>query len=575
MRAPLCLLAGSFLLGALAAIPGAHAETDPFRGDSRLDRKVTVRAEGIAVGALLPRITRACGVPLTVDAETSDEKVMVFGPARPLRELLDDLAALMGGRWEDTPPGPYRLVKDPAVRKLQDELVRGPERRMMAQMDAQARALRESRRQVEARPAGDPLRERLLDPKARFGTQAYALLSLEQRRRLFERGHLRVFFTDLRPELQAVFLEGLRKAEAEAEAVIIRGMQYARARRRNPPDLYFDLNRPSSFRRREGKGKAHLRVFPGADHVAALEDSVQFPPVRGNPYTGEPVPRAAVLPRPGPADPTLEWCDRLRAFSERSGAPVLADYSRLRVRPPVGGEPAEGDGPAAELDRFCREAGALWWTRGKAVLFRHRDWFLRRLYEPPDRWLDATLAALRSRGDAVTIGDILRLDDLTWRQQLGVMALGSDWGAFPGAFRFYEERWIGLPELLEMLNGRSGGAGLRNVKVLDYRAIDEVEARNRGYEAMTLRFERMTPNQRKLIVPFLAAQRGDLDGLQVETFTVTFNAGEPTSHKKQIRHVPIEIEWRLRGGRGRYEGLFLPLTIPNDRRERTLVEPAG
>jgi hypothetical protein len=103
-----------------------------------------------------------------------------------------------------------------------------------------------------------------------------------------------------------------------------------------------------------------------------------------------------------------------------------------------------------------------------------------------------------------------------------------------------------------------------------------VQVRNRAYETMTLQYERMRPDQRALILPFLAAQPQDLDGLRVETFSVTVTAGEPTSHKRNHRYIPLEITWGMKGGGGRdYDYVFLPLTIPDDRRDRTIVTPAA
>lgn len=250
---------------------------------------------------------------------------------------------------------------------------------------------------------------------------------------------------------------------------------------------------------------------------------------------------------------------------------MVADHSRLSLLPPPGAEPAAGSDPAALLDRFCQPEGALWWARNDTLLFQKRDWFFRRQYEVPDRWLDATIHALKTSGEQATLRDLLRLEELTRRQQIGLHGLAARFGSMPRAFRRYEEREAGLPELLALLKGRRSATAWGRFRLLNPRAMEPVEARNRAYEAMSIKFDVLRPDQRALLLPFLAMQPKEFDGLQLETFQVTVMAGEPTSHKRTHRSLPLEIEWGMRGGGGDYEYLFLPLEIPDDRRSRTLV----
>src|SRR5690242_10885672 len=79
---------------AVAGVTAAAAPVDPLAGDARLAQKVKVTAEGVPVEDLLARLAQKCGVSLAASRETADDKVMLFAPARPLHEVLGDLAAL-------------------------------------------------------------------------------------------------------------------------------------------------------------------------------------------------------------------------------------------------------------------------------------------------------------------------------------------------------------------------------------------------------------------------------------------------------------------------------------------------
>src|SRR5712692_8092811 len=114
--------AGLLLLAAAAATPAAPVK-DPLADDTRLARQVRVTVEGLPVSDLLAQLSTKVGVTLTADAETGDDKVIVFGPARPLRELLADLAALFNDRWERRKAKngvvSYRLIRTFSARQLE------------------------------------------------------------------------------------------------------------------------------------------------------------------------------------------------------------------------------------------------------------------------------------------------------------------------------------------------------------------------------------------------------------------------------------------------------------------------
>src|SRR3712207_3277446 len=72
--------------------PACAAVSDPLAAEPRLEARYRVHAEGIAVGELMARAARSSEVPLSVEPEVADDKVLVFGPPRPLREILADVA---------------------------------------------------------------------------------------------------------------------------------------------------------------------------------------------------------------------------------------------------------------------------------------------------------------------------------------------------------------------------------------------------------------------------------------------------------------------------------------------------
>src|SRR4051812_11617631 len=100
------ILPGTGLLAAIGlTLPrllasAAALQPDPFAGEPRAAQKVTVSAEGLPVTELLALLAQKTGISLSAAPEVADDKVIVFGPACPLREILADIAALFNDRWE-------------------------------------------------------------------------------------------------------------------------------------------------------------------------------------------------------------------------------------------------------------------------------------------------------------------------------------------------------------------------------------------------------------------------------------------------------------------------------------------
>src|SRR5437868_14869100 len=111
------LLAAAMIMALPLRVPAAAPDTvrDPLAEDSRLQRRVALSVEGLPIRDLLSLLSERTGVSLAVASDVADEKALVFGPARPLRDVLADLAALFDCRWARERSGRdstrYRLVR--------------------------------------------------------------------------------------------------------------------------------------------------------------------------------------------------------------------------------------------------------------------------------------------------------------------------------------------------------------------------------------------------------------------------------------------------------------------------------
>ena len=140
---------------------------DVFADNSRMAQKVSVHCEGMAVGELLLLLSQKTGVELAADKLTAEDKVIAFVPARPLRVTLTDLAALFNDAWtrEKGADGKsrYVLTRSLRARAYEESLLKAANNRLIAQLDAQVKALGETPEQLAQRPADDPIRKNLTD----------------------------------------------------------------------------------------------------------------------------------------------------------------------------------------------------------------------------------------------------------------------------------------------------------------------------------------------------------------------------------------------------------------------------
>jgi hypothetical protein len=583
---------GALAVVSLGVVPAAAAQKatkDPLAENPRLAQKVKVTVEGLPVGEVLGLLAAKTGIPLAASREIADDKVIILGPARPLREVLADLAALFNDRWERKKAADhsdrYVLIRDLPAQRYEAALANAVTARMMAQLAEQVRALDETPEQLARRPENDPVRLLLSDEVGRLGTLFYAALSREQREALFASRHLNIPFGALAPEHQGPLREAFARRIA-MEQELARQVQEEHPGRRmrfdRPEDLEkgllrFRIQRTGGFVSvGMALGAIPLAVHVDADdnHVAisgwpvALLDSraVWLLPPHGNPYSGEGVPASAPLPAERAiraAAAQKSWPDWLRNLAETAGVPLMADYYRGKpvARPPddltSAGDP---DPPAAALDTLCQPAGFLWWLRGKTLLLRKRDWFQQQLYEVPDRWMVSTAEHLKTEGGIPTVADALRVLELTSDQIAGLDSLpDGPWVEEPDAL-------TGLRELLAIVQAsprdKTGPlpVGASPAKM---------------GERSAFRFSDLTPGQRCLLLAFLDAQDYPAAPADALGFSVRLSRPPrcPEVTGSGYRYAPVEVEWSFGSDTSRRSlPLDLPASLPEDRRDRTKVE---
>jgi len=546
---------------ALLCAMRAVAES-PWDGDARLQRQVTVEAEGIPIGDLLARLSEKTKVTLSARGDAADAKVIVFARRRPLRHLLADLGALFDFTWERKStnrdaPARYELFQGTTARNREAALARETLARLEAHLARYVAALSLTPEQLAELPDGDPIREFLSAPDNRVGLALYALLTPAQRETLFTRRRLAASYAALTPPQQ--------EAVAAVMRSIIARQQELADRHRNNPNVRIEVPRLEDlpdglvrFRLRYVGGHAALFLsLPGASIPLAQVEarSLWMLPAHGDPYDRDhPAPTA-----PLPAPPAIHTAlnagaalpDRLRRLAENTDFMLLGDYYRSR---PLAGSPPNAeanpdpDTPLGALDALCREPGYLWWRRGKTLLFRKRDWYLQKTLEAPDGFVLALAERINRNGAQLSIADLLRLRALTQAQIAGLTGLVS-----PVAD---ESLLDGLPELLAV------------IAAIPSRRVEE----RLGPEGSGLTASDLPPQSYPLLRAFAAAQDAQVGPDILNTFTLQINrAPRPPLRPGAPAVTRVTLRWRL----GRLNGSYLlacPHALPDDRRTRFRIE---
>ena len=425
------LLAG--FLSRMVSAQTTQADTS-LLDNPRLNQRVIVSAEGIPVGDLLLLLSQKTGVPIKADGFTADDKVIVFGPARPLRDVMADLAALFNDTWLHSRNGDrhsYRLTRNPRERDYETNLAEEMNRRLLAQMQAQVQALEETPLQLAKRPAEDPIRKALSTHSGRAATSIFALLTPVQRRQLLETWQ------------QKLPVSALTEAQKDSVEPLFHGELFHQEPAPGAPDagvpiteipradmdkheVTFTVLKASAVKRQSSVMSIYLSAPTGQNmQVGDFPTEARFVlPSRGNPYTG----KGVKVEKPAlDAQAIFEvregaWPDKLRALAEKTGKPVMADYYRSRPVIVAAEEEARTGGPPAAqaMDGFCKPEGYLWWNRNETLLLRKRDWYNQQLYEIPDRWTLELCRQMEAHKGALTMGDVLRLQELTTNQIAGL-----------------------------------------------------------------------------------------------------------------------------------------------------------
>lgn len=571
---PTALLVLSLFL--LTPIQGQPPPRDPLADDPRLSPRVLLHVEGLPVGDLLAQVREKTGVALAASAEVADEKVMIFGPARPLREQLADMAALLNTTWErKADPGGqprYTLTRSLRARQLEARLSRSETERMLARLEEQVRALDETPRQLERRPKDDPLRARLSDPRSRLGTRLYACLTPPQKELLFSRQRIYIPYTALNAGQKQELGDAFRQIIAEEE-------EFAERQRAEgfgvPVSKVEDLERNGLLFKLMHSSFVQVMVVlnrspSGALLVALMDRKARWPlPAHGDPYTGRPVPSDAVLPEPKATAGAAEekaWPDQLRRLAQESGQPLLADYYRVPPQYREGFDPAATVPTEAEaaLDRLCQSGGYLWWTRGRTLLFRKRDFYSHRRLEVPDRWLLAAIDRLKARGGKPTYADVGRAAELTPDQVMGLDALAGQ----GGLLGVEPDRLPSLRLFLSLVQLAPDATGT---------PVHALAVSRDVLRQISLTYPGLSPAQRRLVPLLLAEEARPLPPEAAPAFSgyLLCPRDETVEQRGDYRFVRILLTWDFnKSSRGDSfpATVSLPMSLPDDRRSRTRIE---
>ena len=619
---------------ATKSAPKEDIDRDVFADDARLQQAVAVHAEGVPVGDLLTQLAQKTGIVLKADMYVADDKVILFSPARPLRDTLRDMAALFNDAWQADPlpdgKTRYTLVRRLKARHYEDGLEQEVNARMMAQMDAQVKALGETPEQLAKRPATDPIRRNLEDPSAhgRQATRLYGQLSREQRRVLFANGAVSASFAGSTPQQQ----EMAREAFGEVVTTLKTLDEKQRA---EFPNVHIVIDTPDILEQRgtrfrltrtnnAGLSATVLQVILGQNTymtMGTFDSGAQWLlPAHGNPYmrpsafseapqgsfhASNPYAlKASPLPASLPAPEAIRkasgegaWVDRLSALAQAADIPILADYYRSPalvhdLTDTKEANVAESNAPEAappsplsSLDALCRPSGYLWWTAGKTLLLRKRDWYAQRRYEVSDAWMRSMAGRLRRQKSVPTYADLSRLLDLTPAQIAGMN--GALEGAGEGMVNL--ETQEGLHELLAWI--QSLKEAWQSLPVGEPAQSDKKPPMPLAAQASQALPPPLTPQQVTLGSAFLNALRQPVTPDAIRGLSALAYCYTPDMLKAAQSPVPlntqINLQWKIEEkGEGKNEGsqvpnvfsqhwiLWLPLQIPADRSDRTKIELA-
>ncbi len=521
---------------------------------------VKVLAEGAPVSDLLALVSKESGVDITAHRDVADDKVVLCGPARPLHDLLSDIAALFNDIWLHTTSADghdhYSLTRNRQAREYETALAQDIRDRMKRQLDA-----------FIAR-AKSP--EPYAYESYRVAAQLLGLLSDDQRNQLLQRRSLNLVFGNLSTIEQRTARQGvsaLYDADAAAAKKNDAGYQRPPSSELEESGIRFQIQSAAS----DDAGKRlHLFLTVGAaysEDFGALDDRIPWLlPSHGDPFTRKPVLQQTSIPTKGQIDSIINENAQpasiivsLEALSAKSGVSIVADYYRSRPAPLPTVDPflVEADSEARRsLDQFGKSQPILWWVHDKTLLVRSRNWYTQRMVEVPDRWLLDLQKQITSQQGAPTYRDLIKLTELTQSQlaglhgpdgadnNIGILGPGTD-----------ENTLGGLLELLAIYKAQYG----TNLK----QPIQGLPASEEDIKRATITFDEIALEDRNLVAAFIQAQPNPVSAAASGSeFLTRLTRGAPQKNQPGA----ISLIWTM----GKYL-LTLPTVPVTDRGYRLEV----
>ena len=382
--------------GALTAVPSTAAPAD-LQADARLKRHIAVRCDGECVSALLAELGRRCGVQLETADRTRDERLVAYVPDAPLRDVMENVAALYRCEWTAVQKDErltYRLSKPERTRRAEDNLRAETLRKLIADLMEQLKS------GPKVRPAQPPFRailpdlapvaESLLPALQRDGYAALQVGDLPIPLRTRIAGSIqqgldshRAFTEELNNKIKANTAPGLPHLAAKVEDARAEECSLIfQLDTGDEPELLLSLRTP---------GGTLFRLV-ATDQLALSTAGVRLYESDTAPDGKSPQPEigAAALPKGATLQKQLDdangdWPVRLRLLSDAAHRSIYADcysyhalgaYSHPRSASlHVGGRSLEE--MIAELcqqplkrNQDGKHQNSFWWKRGDAILIR-------------------------------------------------------------------------------------------------------------------------------------------------------------------------------------------------------------
>lgn len=418
------------LLGGLGLIllwSTVSAQRVDLASDSRLQAKLTVQQPLIPLGELLRLIQQQTETPLFADRALADDKVCLLVYDKPAYEILTRLAETLRYEWDFSVDGKgYRLFQPAGERAREEALRRAYDQ---ARLEQAQKPLREilnlvRRYRYEQLRNLPPSEQERLSPEARFFIQnaspaTVALLQLAGQlteaawRQLFT-GETIVFASRPQPGaqplpewaqrviLQEIVVDSGLPQEIEAQLMLnprTLQLEYALVQRRRGANLASEtMIRAAFWADQSGLSvnlENHIQNRVWREWATAPDALRQL------------TPRERALPAPQPLPESIRNSPlvALIRFAREHKLDLYADAYRIRLATRRNAERT----PRWDIQSLQQ---AVFWLRvdGDALMARHRDYFLLRPSEIPERALTGLEAKIRKR-EAISLDEWAQLGE--------------------------------------------------------------------------------------------------------------------------------------------------------------------